>query len=49
MLVVDDDEMIRWLIAANLTLEGFDVAIAVEGRTAWTMCRPSRRTSSHWT
>ena len=32
VLVVDDDEMIRWLIAANLTLEGFDVAMAVDGQ-----------------
>ncbi len=32
MLVVDDDEVIRQLIAVNLTLEGFDVATAVDGR-----------------
>jgi CheY-like chemotaxis protein len=32
VLVVDDDEVIRRLIAANLTLEGFDVATAVDGR-----------------
>ena len=32
VLVVDDDEVIRQLIAANLTLEGFDVATAVDGR-----------------
>ncbi len=31
VLVVDDDEVIRRLIAANLTLEGFDVA-AVDGQ-----------------
>jgi DNA-binding response OmpR family regulator len=28
VLVVDDDEVIRRLIAAHLTLEGFDVAMA---------------------
>jgi len=32
VLVVDDDEEIRWLIAANLRLEGFDVATAVDGQ-----------------
>jgi CheY-like chemotaxis protein len=32
VLVVDDDEMIRQLIAANLTLEGFDVITAVDGQ-----------------
>src|SRR5580693_2850058 len=32
VLVVDDDEVIRQLIAVNLTLEGFDVATAVDGR-----------------
>ena len=32
VLVVDDDEIIRRLIAANLTLEGFDVATAVDGQ-----------------
>ena len=32
VLVVDDDEVIRKLIAANLTLEGFDVATAVDGQ-----------------
>jgi CheY-like chemotaxis protein len=32
VLVVDDDEVIRLLIAANLTLEGFDVATAVDGQ-----------------
>jgi len=32
VLVVDDDEMIRRLIAANLTLEGFDVAMAMDGQ-----------------
>src|SRR5262249_37949069 len=30
VLVVDDDEVIRQLIAVNLTLEGFDVATAVD-------------------
>jgi DNA-binding response OmpR family regulator len=30
--VVDDDEVIRQLIAVNLTLEGFDVATAVDGQ-----------------
>ena len=30
MLVVDDDEVIRQLIAVNLTLEGFDVVTAVD-------------------
>jgi CheY-like chemotaxis protein len=29
---VDDDEVIRRLIAVNLTLEGFDVATAVDGQ-----------------
>jgi CheY-like chemotaxis protein len=32
VLVVDDDEMIRRLIAVNLTLEGFDVAMAADGQ-----------------
>jgi DNA-binding response OmpR family regulator len=32
VLIVDDDEVIRRLIAANLTLEGFDVATAVDGQ-----------------
>jgi CheY-like chemotaxis protein len=32
VLVVDDDEIIRLLIAANLTLEGFDVTTAVDGQ-----------------
>ena len=32
VLVVDDDEVIRRLIAANLILEGFDVATAVDGQ-----------------
>ena len=31
MLVVDDDEVIRQLIAVNLTLEGFEVVTAVDG------------------
>jgi DNA-binding response OmpR family regulator len=32
VLVVDDDEVIRRLIAANLALEGFDVGTAVDGQ-----------------
>lgn len=32
MLVVDDDEVIRQLIAVNLTLEGFEVETAVDGQ-----------------
>ncbi len=32
MLVVDDDEVIRQLIAVNLTLEGFEVVTAVDGQ-----------------
>jgi len=32
VLVVDDDEVIRQLIAVNLTLEGFDVLTAVDGQ-----------------
>ena len=32
VLVVDDDEVIRQLIAVNLTLEGFEVETAVDGR-----------------
>jgi CheY-like chemotaxis protein len=32
VLVVDDDEEIRRLIAVNLELEGFDVATAVDGQ-----------------
>jgi len=32
VLVVDDDEVIRRLIAANLSLEGFDVATAEDGQ-----------------
>src|SRR5260221_13083419 len=31
VLVVDDDEVIRQLIAVNLTLEGFEVLTAVDG------------------
>ena len=31
-MVVDDDEVIRQLIAVNLTLEGFDVVTAVDGQ-----------------
>ena len=31
MLVVDDDEVIRQLIAVNLSLEGFEVLTAVDG------------------
>jgi CheY-like chemotaxis protein len=30
--VVDDDEVIRRLIAVNLTVEGFDVAMAADGQ-----------------
>ena len=32
VLVVDDDEVIRQLIAVNSALEGFDVATAVDGQ-----------------
>lgn len=32
VLVVDDDEVIRQLIAVNLTLEGFDVVTAIDGQ-----------------
>ncbi len=32
VLVVDDDEVIRQLIAVNLTLEGFEVSTAVDGQ-----------------
>src|ERR1700740_2018316 len=32
VLVVDDDEVIRRLIAVNLQLEGFEVETAVDGR-----------------
>jgi DNA-binding response OmpR family regulator len=32
VLVVDDDEVIRQLIAVNLELEGFDVSTAVDGQ-----------------
>jgi len=32
VLVVDDDEVIRQLIAVNLTLEGFDVVTASDGQ-----------------
>jgi len=32
VLVVDDDEIIRQLIAVNLTLEGFEVVTAVDGQ-----------------
>jgi CheY-like chemotaxis protein len=32
VLVVDDDEVIRQLIAVNLQLEGFDVYTAVDGK-----------------
>ncbi|WP_245674897.1 response regulator transcription factor [Herbidospora cretacea] len=32
VLVVDDDEVIRQLIAVNLTLEGFDVHTAFDGQ-----------------
>jgi DNA-binding response OmpR family regulator len=32
VLVVDDDEVIRQLIAVNLQLEGFDVETAIDGQ-----------------
>jgi DNA-binding response OmpR family regulator len=32
VLVVDDDPVIRRLIAANLTLEGFDAVMAADGQ-----------------
>ncbi|MEV0150580.1 MULTISPECIES: response regulator [unclassified Nonomuraea] len=32
VLVVDDDEVIRQLIAVNLSLEGFDVSTATDGQ-----------------
>src|SRR2546429_4041661 len=32
VLVVDDDEVIRRLIAVNLQLEGFEVSTAVDGQ-----------------
>jgi CheY-like chemotaxis protein len=32
VLVVDDDEVIRQLIAVNLQLEGFEVSTAVDGQ-----------------
>jgi DNA-binding response OmpR family regulator len=32
VLVVDDDEVIRRLIAVNLSLEGFEVSMAVDGQ-----------------
>ncbi|GII75261.1 hypothetical protein Sru01_02430 [Sphaerisporangium rufum] len=32
MLVVDDDEVIRQLIAVNLSLEGFEVETATDGQ-----------------
>jgi CheY-like chemotaxis protein len=32
VLVVDDDEVIRQLIAVNLSLEGFEVSMAVDGQ-----------------
>lgn len=32
VLVVDDDEVIRDLIAMNLTMEGFEVATAADGQ-----------------
>jgi len=32
VLVVDDDEVIRQLIAVNLNLEGFEVATATDGQ-----------------
>ncbi|MDF5751026.1 response regulator [Spongiactinospora sp. TRM90649] len=32
VLVVDDDEVIRQLIAVNLTLEGFEVETATDGQ-----------------
>ena len=32
VLVVDDDEVIRQLVAVKFTLEGFDVVTAVDGR-----------------
>ena len=35
MLVVDDDEVIRRLIAVNLQLEGFEVSMAVDGSTRY--------------
>ena len=44
VLVVDDDEVIRQLIAVNLTLEGFDVATAVDGQDCLDKVAASIRT-----
>jgi len=48
--VVDDDEVIRQLIAVNLTLEGFDVATAVDGQDCLDKGRGDRSgRGSRWT
>ncbi|GAC1326553.1 MAG: hypothetical protein NVSMB13_11700 [Mycobacteriales bacterium] len=39
VLVVEDDEVIRSLIALNLELEGFEVTTAVDGSEALTMLK----------
>ncbi|WP_196449629.1 response regulator transcription factor [Planomonospora sp. ID82291] len=42
VLVVDDDEVIRQLIAVNLTLEGFQVETAVDGQDCLDRVRDAR-------
>ena len=42
VLVVDDDEVIRRLIAVNLQLEGFEVTTAVDGEDALGMVHEVR-------
>ncbi|HSA49796.1 MAG TPA: response regulator [Yinghuangia sp.] len=42
VLVVDDDEVIRRLIAVNLRLEGFEVTTAVDGEDALGMVHEVR-------
>ncbi len=41
MLVVDDDEPIRTVVADVLNDEGYDVSLAVDGSEALTSCRES--------
>lgn len=42
VLVVDDDEVIRQLIAVNLNLEGFEVVTAIDGQDCLDRVRETR-------
>jgi CheY-like chemotaxis protein len=48
VLVVDDSEVIRQLIAVNLELEGFEVHLAEDGMDCLSRSRRCSRTRSRW-